>query len=186
MNAVYKTHPQEFLKENPQLIVGLDTQEGLRLVLAEVTDDCPEPTVVEHHCFRSLEGLQRYLRPVRNRIQAVSVQAKHGDPLGIIAWLSTHKVPIHHYHNPGWSGDALELQDQLEFWELPRSYQLAYTLAFLSSYRLHSEKTVYKLWQQTYQLKEILNEYDRELARLSHALGKDGVRPTLQQWLCPF
>lgn len=186
MNAVTKTYPQEFLKENADLIVGLDIQESLRLVLAEVTDDCPEPTILDHHLFRSLEGMQRYLRPIRDRIQAVSVQAHHGDPLEITAWLSIHKVPIHHYHNPGWSGHTLQLERQLEFWELPRSYQLAYTLAFLSSYRLHSERTVCKLWRQTHQLKEFLDEYERELARLSHALGKDGLCPTIQQWLCPF
>ena len=187
MNAIAPTFPQEFLNENPALIVGLDIQESLRLVLAEVSDDGPEPTVLAHHCFRSLEGLHRYLRPsILGRIRVVTVQADHGDPFGVRAWLSTHNLTIHHYHNPGWSGHILQLQDQLEFWELPRSYELAYTLAFLSSYRLHSEKTVHKLWRQTCLMKEILDEYDRELARLSHSLGKDGIRPTLQQWLCPF
>ena len=187
MNAIYKSYPQEFLKQNRPLIMGLDIDENLRLVLAEVRDDCPEPTILEHHCFRSLGGLQRYLSPsVRDRIQAVSVRANYWDPFGVKAWLSAHNMPMHHYHNPGWSGHILKLESEREFWELPQSYLMAYTLAFLSSYRLRTEKTVYKLWRQTYELKEILDEYERELGRLSHALGKDGVRPTVQQWLCPF
>ncbi len=187
MNAIAPTFPQEFLNENPALIVGLDIQESLRLVLAEVPDDNPEPTILEHHCFRTLEGLQRYLKPsIQERILIVTMQADHEDPLGVKTWLAAQNLPIHQYHNPGWSGYALKLESQLEFWELPRSYQMAYTLAFLASYRFHSENTIRKLWTQTYTMKEIVDEYGRELSRLSHAMGQDGVRPTLNEWLCPF
>lgn len=186
MNAVTQNCPQEFLKDNPLLVIGLDVQGSLRLVLAEITDN-PEPTILEHHCFRSIERLQRYMRPsVLERIRTVAMQADDEDPHGVKTWLTAQNLPIHQYPNPRWSGYTLKLDSQLEFWELPRSYQMAYTLAFLTSYKFHSENTVRKLWTQTYTMKEIFDEYDRELSRLSYALGEDGVPPTLRQRLCPF
>jgi len=67
---------------------------------------------------------------------------------------------------------------------LPPAYELAFTLAFLSCYRLHADRIVYKLWDQAYELKSIADEFERELGRLSHALGKNGV--TSPETPCPF
>jgi hypothetical protein len=187
MNAFPQSYSQEFLQENDGLVIGLDIQESLRLVVAEVTVNCAEPTILEHHRFLSLDGLHRFLKPsIRERILAISVEANYEDPSGAKVWLSTHKIPIHHHHNPGWSSYTLKLQSQLALSGLPRPYELAYSLAFLSSYRLHNETTVYKLWRQASRLKEMVDDHYIELARLSHALGKDGVVLTLEQWLAPF
>ena len=54
---------------------------------------------------------------------------------------------------------------------------MAYTLAFLSAYKLRAGRIVYKLWNQARGLKCVAYEFNRELSRLSHALGKDGIVP---------
>lgn len=172
-----------FPAENSILVVGLD-YEPLRLVLMEVIEDCPEPYLLDHHSFRSLEALQRYLHsPVRDHICMVSVQGDCPDPLEIKSWLLTQNLPVTEYNNPGWSASALKLQSERESWDLSRNYELAYTLAFLSCYKLRAGRTLFKLWNQAAELKYMTNELDRELSRLSHALGKDGVIPLTH---CPF
>lgn len=186
MNATLANCPQEYQTECPNLIVGLDINDSLRLVIAEA-DSGPEPVILERHCFRSLEGLQRYLqRPeIWQRIQVIAVYAGGGDPHRVSSWLYTQNLPAHRYQNPGWPAQALRLDEKLDFWELPQAYKLAYTLAFLSSYRLHSNRTVSRLSCQTHQLMEILNEFKHELACLTYAVG-DGGCPQHHTWQCPF
>jgi len=169
--------------KNSFLVVGLD-YESLRLVLLEVTEDCPEPYLLEHQHFRSVEALQRYLcSPVRDHIHMVSVQGDSQDPFDIKAWLLAQHLPIAEYNNPGWAAYTLKLQKERESLDLPRTYELAYTLAFLSAYKLRAGRTVYKLWHQASELKCLAHELNRELSRLSHALGKDGV---VSMTPCPF
>ena len=94
--------------------------------------------------------------------------------------------PLHRYQSPGWAAHALNLNEKLTFWELPQAYKLAYTLAFLSSYRLHSNRVVNSLANQTHQLTEILKDFERELGCLRFALGDGGGCPQHHQWECPF
>jgi len=113
----------------------------------------------------------------------VSVQGDCQDPLEIKAWLLGQDLPMTEYNNPGWAAYTLKLQKERESLDLPRTYELAYTLAFLSSYKLRAGRTVYKLWHQASELKCMAYEFNRELSRLSHAMGQDGVVPVTP---CPF
>lgn len=188
MNATLSSWSDELLTEPTKLIVGLDINESLRLVVAEA-DSGPEPVILERHCFRSLEGLQRYLqRPeIWNQMHHLALHAAGAnDPHGASSWLYTQNIPVHRYQSPGWAAHALNLNEKLTFWELPQAYKLAYALAFLSSYRLHSNRVVNSLANQTHQLTEILKDFERELGCLRFALGDGGGCPQHHQWECPF
>ena len=178
---------RDFPIEPTKLIVGLDINDSLRLVVAEA-DSGPEPVILERHCFRSLEGLQRFLnRPeIWKQVQVLAVHAGGGDPHGASSWLYTQNLPAHRYQNPGWPAYALKLDEKLDFWELPQAYKLAYTLAFLSSYRLHSNRAISRLSSQSQRLTEILKELERELDCLRYAIGETGGCPQHHQWDCPF
>lgn len=186
MNATLANcHQEGQQSECPFLIVGLDINDSLRLVVAEA-DIGPEPVILEHHCFRSLEGLQRYLQRLGlwQRILVIAVHAGDGDPHGVGSWLCSQNLPAYRYQNPGWPAYALRLDEKLDVWELPKTYKLAYTMAFLSSYRLHCSRTILRLSCQTHQLMEILEELKHELSCLTYAFD-DGSSP-LHQSQCPF
>jgi len=53
----------------------------------------------------------------------------------------------------------------------------------LTRSELRAGRTVYKLWHQASELKCMAYEFNRELSRLSHAMGQDGVVPVTP---CPF
>jgi len=55
MTATPTAYPKK-----PKLVIGLN-YEPIRIVLMEVTEDCPEPFLVDHHFCRTLEALQTYL-----------------------------------------------------------------------------------------------------------------------------
>ena len=97
MNATLSSWSDELLTEPTKLIVGLDINESLRLVVAEA-DSGPEPVILERHCFRSLEGLQRYLqRPeIWNQMHHLALHAAGAnDPHGASSWLYTQNIPVH-------------------------------------------------------------------------------------------
>jgi hypothetical protein len=168
-------------------IIGLDLAEKLRLVVVATREDCPIPVAIEHQKFRSKEGLQRYLATQAldgNRIVALSSQ--YPDTHGIVAWLSRQDVTVDWHAHPGWSSSILKLKEERAFWSIPRSYDTAYALAFLSSYRRQAERTACRLWNQTYCLDEILTEFKVELERLSHALQPKGLLESQKRGLCPF
>jgi hypothetical protein len=170
-------------------IIGLDLNEtAIRLVIMTTTEDSPLPTFPTHQTFRSKEKLQRYFATLGwDEEPLVAVSGSSADPHEIIEWLSTQEGLTLDWHgHPEWSSIALDLNEEMEFWELPRSYKTAYALVFLSSYRLHARSTAHKLWNQVDCLNEIVNEFKVELQRLSHALSTTGLLESQKKGLCPF
>ena len=169
-----------------RLIIGLDLDETLRLVAVGTREDCPVPFLLEHRSFRSKEGLQRYFAANASRENCIVATTHGSDPHDLVKWLLRQELTIDWHAHPGWSSRALKLSEERELWDIPRAYDTAYALAFLSSYRQQAERVAGRLWSQTYSLDEILKEFKCELERLSHALQPMGLVEPKRKGACPF
>lgn len=185
-NTDHSQEPETAGQEGPT-IIGLDLDETLRLVVAATREDCPLPIILDRQKFRSKEGLQRYFAAHQwGEKPIVALTTEVLDPYGVVEWLSSQELTIDCHAHPLWSSAALKLNEESAMWEIPRAYDTAYALAFLSSYRRQAERTACRLWNQTYCLEEILTEFKCELQRLSHALQPTGLLESQKKGLCPF
>jgi hypothetical protein len=169
-----------------RLIIGLDLGEILRLVAVGTREDCPVPFLLDRRSFRSKEGLQRYFAAHASDENCIVAITQCPDPHDLVKWLLRQELTIDSHAHPGWSSRVLKLSEERELWDIPRAYDTAYALAFLSSYRQQAERVACMLWNQTYNLDEILKEFKGELERLSHALQPMGLLEPKLKGYCPF
>ena len=100
------------------------------------------------------------------------MSSQNADPFKVVPWLISQGASIDRHSHPEWKWTRLRLKDEFAMWspDLPKAYQHAYTLAFLSAYRLQATTIVRQLSTSAIGMREMLTEFEDELRRLAEAL----------------
>src|ERR1019366_4380087 len=122
-------------------IIGLelDDETGVRLVSPELDEKGSAPPLRDYRKFQVLEQLKSYwTKYVKYPGIRVAVSSQNADPLKVVPWLISQGASIDRHSHPEWKWTRLRLKDEFAMSspDLPKAYQHAYTLAFLSAYRL--------------------------------------------------
>jgi hypothetical protein len=171
----YQPKPLIKTTQTERPIIGLDLDEdsSVRLVFIELDSDGTTPTLVDHRRFQTLGQFKSYwTKYVKDPEVRVAVSLQNVDPLKVLPWLVYQGVTIDRHSYPGRKWTRLRLKDEFALWTpgLSKSYQQAYTVAFLSAYRLQSATIARQLVNHAVCMREMLTELEDELRRLADAL----------------
>ena len=174
MNHTITASSPDFACELDIIGLDLDDATGIRLVYLGFDRQASGHFLADHRRFRNLEQLQSYWARSPHCHVAVSQQA--ADPQCALNWLADQGARISRHSNPEWKWTRLGLKEEFAMWDLPRVYEHAYTLAFLTTYRLQAAKIAGLLATQASCLQEMLTEFQQELSRLRDALPDSSQR----------
>ena len=174
--------PNSASTKNLREIIGLDlSQETVRFVNLEIHGQASETVLVDHRRFQGREELESYWSQyLTSPYLHVAVSMQDRDPHAVLPWLNTKGVAIEFHSHPERSWTRLRLKEESAYWSLPKAYAHAYTVAFLSAYRLHAATIVKQLSTELMTQQDVLREFQDELLRLAEALPEPGQRP--RQW----
>lgn len=163
--------PAIFIKEE---IIGLDLDDetGLRLVSLECSGNGTTHSLVDHRRFQTPEQLKSYWAKHIKPEARVAISLQTADPLQVVLWLMERGACIDRHNHPQWKWTRLGLKEEFSMWTpgLPRTYAHAYTLAFLSVYRLQAATVAGQLSTQAATLRMMMTEFETELKKLRDAL----------------
>jgi len=163
-------------------VIGLelDDETGVRLVSLELNEKGSVPALRDHRKFQALDQLKSYwTKYIKCPEIRVAVSCQNADPFKVLPWLLSQGASVDRHSHPEWKWTRLKLRDEFAMWspDLPGAYKHAYTLAFLSAYRLQATTIIRQLSNQAFCMREILTEFEDELQRLSAALPERWEAP---------
>jgi hypothetical protein len=168
MNHTIRPSFPDFVSEFDIIGLDLDDVAGMRLVYLGFDLQASEHFLADHRRFYNLARFKSYW--ARNPHCHVAVSKQTADPQDVMQWLASQGARIIPHSNPGWKWTRLGLREEFAMWGLPRAYERAYTVAFLTTYRLQAAKIVGLLATQANCLQEMLTEFEQELSRLRDAM----------------
>ncbi len=153
--------------------LDLDDESGIRLVSLELDGKGSAPPLRDHRRFQGLDQLKSYwAKHVNCADVRVAVSLQNNDSHKVLPWIRYQGAGIDRHSHPEWKWTSLRLKDEFAMWspDLPKVYQHAYTLAFLSAYRTQAATITSQLCTCAVGLREMLTEFEDELRRLAAAL----------------
>jgi len=137
----------------------------VRVIYAVVDiDNEPSPYILEHRSFRTLKGFQNYWRHcAKEGSFRIGLPGYADDMFGLEVWLKEQGAVVESFARLPFP----EFMQDFLVWDLPESFQNAYSLACCASYRVYAARVASELWGNLLSLQHSL----KELCRQAHVLN---------------